>query len=88
MDTAFGHSNVRVPLPINHSHTMTTADKISSIFAVATNNFALIVVQPTNNDINTIENALLPRLHDIDYDIYGPHKLVGLIKSTITYTVT
>ena len=45
---------------------MTTADKIAAIFAVATNNFTLIVGQPTNDDINTMEKALLPLLHTID----------------------
>jgi len=67
---------------------MTTADKIAAIFAVATNNFMLIAGQPTNNDINTMEKALLTLLHDIDYDMYGPQNLVGIIKPEITYMVT
>ena len=67
---------------------MTTADKIAAIFAVATNNFTLITGQPTDNDINTMEKALLLLLHEIDYDMYSPQNLVGIIKPTITYTVT
>jgi len=67
---------------------MTTANKIAAIFAVATNNLRLIAGQPTNDDINTMEKALLPLLHDINYDMYGPQNLVGIIKPTITYTVT
>jgi hypothetical protein len=67
---------------------MTTANKIAAIFAVATNNFTPIAGQPTDNDINTMEKALLMLLHDIDYDMYGSQNLVGIIEPTITYTVT
>ena len=35
-----------------------------------------------------MEKALLPLLHDIDYDMYGPQNLVGIIEPSITYTVT
>jgi len=67
---------------------MTTPDIIAAIFAVATNNFTLIAGQPTDDDINTMEKALLPLLHDIDYDMFGPQNLVGIIGPAITYTVT
>jgi hypothetical protein len=67
---------------------MTTANEIAAIFAVATDNFTLIAGQPTNNYINTMEKALLPLLHDINYDMYGPQNLVGIIKPAITYMVT
>ena len=67
---------------------MTTANEIAAIFAVATNNFTLISGQPTDNYINNMEKALFPLLHVIGYDMYGPQNLVGIIKPTITYTVT
>ena len=66
---------------------MTTANKIAAIFVVAPNNFTLISGQPTDDDINTMEKALLPFLHDIDYNMYGPQNLVGIIELKITYTV-
>ena len=67
---------------------MTTADKIAAIFAVATDNFTLISGQPTDDDINTMEKALLPLLHDIDYNMYGPQNLIGIIEPPIIFTVT
>ena len=65
-----------------------TPDEISAIFAAATNDFAAIVGQPTDDDINALERALLPLLHDVDYDMYGTQNLVGIIEPTITYTLT
>ena len=56
--------------------------------SVATDNFTLIAGQPTDDDINTMEKALLPLLHNINYDMYGPQNLVGIIEPTITYMVT
>ena len=35
-----------------------------------------------------MEKALLPLLHDIGYDMYGPQNFVGIIKPAITSTVT
>jgi hypothetical protein len=67
---------------------MTTTNKIDAIFAGAANNFTLIAGQPTDDDINTMEKALLPLLNNIDYNMYGPQNLVGIIEPTITYTVT
>ena len=65
-----------------------TPDEITTIFAAATNDFAAIVGQPTDDDINALKRALLPLLHDVDYDMYGTQNLVGIIEPSITYTLT
>lgn len=65
-----------------------TPDEIAAIFAAATDDFAVVVGQPSDEDINAIERALLPLLHDVDYDMYGAQNLIGLIEPTITYTLT
>jgi hypothetical protein len=65
-----------------------TPNEIATIFAEATNNFALISGQPTNKDINPIELAILPLMHDIDYNMFGTQNLVSLIEPTATYLVT
>ena len=65
-----------------------TPDEIAAIFAAATDDFTVVVGQPSDEDINAIERALLPLLHDVDYDMYGAQNLIGLIEPTITYTLT
>jgi hypothetical protein len=65
-----------------------TLDKITTIFAPATDNFVCISGRPSDDDITAIPLALKPLLHKLDYDKYGTHNLVGLIEPTNTYTTT
>ncbi len=65
-----------------------TPDEITAIFVLATDNFARIAGQPSDDDITTILLATKPLLHELDYDDYGTHNLVGLVKPANTYTAT
>jgi hypothetical protein len=65
-----------------------TPEEIAAVFVMAMSNFSLLVGQPSDEEINALELAIKPVLHDINYDMFGPHNLVGLIKPTITYTAT
>ena len=62
-----------------------TPDEITAIFALATDNFARISGQPSDDDITAILLATKPLLHELDYDDYGTHNLVGLIEPANTY---
>ena len=64
-----------------------TTNEITMFFTAMTDNFALVSRQPSNKDINLIVLAVMPLLHDIDYNMYSPHNLVDLIKPTTTYSV-
>ena len=65
-----------------------TPDEITAIFALATDNFAHISGQPSDDDLTAILLATKPLLHELDYDDYGTHNLVGLIEPSNTYTAT
>ncbi len=63
-------------------------NKITAIFALATDNFACISGQPLDDDITAISLATKPLLKDLNYNKFGQHNLVGLVKPAATYTVT
>ena len=65
-----------------------TPDEITAIFALATDNFIRISGQPSDDDITAILLATKPLLHELDYDNYGTHNLVGLVEPDNTYTAT
>ena len=67
---------------------MTTPDEITALFALASESFARISGQPSDDALNEILLIIRPLLHDIDYDMDGPQNLVGLVDNVTAYTTT
>ena len=66
-----------------------TPEEITALFTAASTNFTPIAGNPSDDDLTDMREILMPLLLSIPYDETGPdprHNLIGLIKSTATYT--
>ena len=63
-----------------------TLEEITALFAEASPHFPPLPDKPNDNSLSDIREILKPLLLILEYDISGPHNLVGLIQDTGAYT--